>query len=68
MNHQHLIEQIRERVRRLERDNWTLHFTWVKVHNNNVGKEIADQLAKKAARRRDGETAYNRIQKMQRQK
>jgi hypothetical protein len=34
----------------------------VKAHNN-AGIEIADQLAKKAARRRDGVTAYNIIPK-----
>jgi len=35
----------------------------VKAHNNNVGNEIADQLAKKAASGRDGKTAYSRIPK-----
>jgi len=58
-----LVEQIREEVRRLEKDNWSIHFTWVKAHNDNLGNEIADQLAKKAASRRDGETAYSRILK-----
>jgi len=56
-NHQHLVQQIREEVRRLEKD------SWVKAHNDNLGKEIADQPAKKAASRRDGETAYSRIPK-----
>jgi ribonuclease HI len=56
-----LVEQIRG-VRRLEKDNWSNHFTWVKAHDN-MGNEIADQLAKKAASRRDGETAYSRIPK-----
>jgi len=49
-NHQHLVEQIRE-VRSLEKDNWSIHFTWVKAHNDNLGNEIADQLAKNAASR-----------------
>jgi len=62
-NHQHLVEQIREEVRRLEKDNWSIHLTWVKAHNDNLGNEIADQLAKKAASRRYGETAYSRIPK-----
>jgi len=53
-NHQHLIELIRDEVRRLEKDNWSIHFAWVKAHNNNVGNEIADQLAKKAVSGRDG--------------
>jgi len=62
-NHQHLVEQIREGVRRLEKDNWSIHFTWVKDHNDKLGNEIADQPAKKAASRRDGVTAYSRIPK-----
>jgi ribonuclease HI len=62
-NHQNLLEQIREGVRRLEKDNWTIHFTWVKAHNDNFGNELADQLAKKAASSREGETAYSKIPK-----
>jgi hypothetical protein len=54
---------IREGVRRLEKDNWTIHFTWVKAHNDNFGNELADQLAKKAASRGEGETAYSKIPK-----
>jgi len=34
-NHQNLVEQIRDAIRRLENDNWTIHFTWVKAHNDN---------------------------------
>jgi ribonuclease HI len=60
-NHQNLVEQIG--VRKLEKDNWTIHFTWVKAHNDNFGNELADQLAKKAASRREGETAYRKILK-----
>jgi len=62
-NHQNLVEQIREGVRRLEKDNWTIHFTWVKAHNDNFWDELANQLAKKAASRREGETAYSKILK-----
>jgi hypothetical protein len=35
----------------------------VKAHNDNFGNELADQLAKTAASRREGETAYNKIPK-----
>jgi hypothetical protein len=49
-------------VRRIEKDNWTIHFTWVKAHNDNFGNELADQLAKKAANS-EGETAYSKIPK-----
>jgi ribonuclease HI len=62
-NHQQLIEQIREEVRVLEKYNWSIHFTWVKAHNDNLGNEMADQLAKDAASNRDGETVYSKIPK-----
>ena len=62
-NHQHLVEQIREEVRRLEKDNWSIHFTWVKAHNEKLGNEKADQLAKDAASTRDEETTYSRTPK-----
>jgi len=45
-NHQHLVEQIRGGVRSLEKDDWSIHFTRLKAHNNNLGNEIADQLEK----------------------
>ena len=35
----------------------------MKAHNDNLGNDIADQQAKKAASRRDVETAYSRISK-----
>ena len=60
-NHHNLVEQIRKGVRRLEKDNWTIHFTWVKAHNGKVGNELADQLAKKAANSIAGETACSKI-------
>jgi hypothetical protein len=39
-NHQNLVEHIRKEIRILEKDNWIVHFTWVKVHDNNYGKEL----------------------------
>jgi len=50
-NHQHLVEQIREGVRSLEKNNWSIHFTWVKAHDN-IGNETADQLAKKCSQQK----------------
>ena len=41
----------------------SIHFTWVKAHNNNLGNELADKLAKNAASIRDIETVYSRIPK-----
>jgi len=62
-NHQHLIELIGDELRRLEKDNWSIHFTWLKARNDYVGNEIADLLTKKAAGGRDGKTACSRIPK-----
>ena len=62
-NHQNLVERIREEVRRLENDNWIIHFTWVKAHNGNYGNEIADHLAKEAASGSDVDIAYIKIPK-----
>jgi len=62
-NHQNLVEQIRDEIRRLEKDNWAIHFTWVKAHNNNYGNELADHLAKEAASGSEAEIGYNKIPK-----
>jgi len=61
-NHQNLVEQIRVEIRRLEKDNWTIHFTWVKAHNI-YGNELADQLAKEATTSTEEETIYSKIPK-----
>jgi ribonuclease HI len=58
-----LVEKIRG-VRSLEKDNWSMHFIWVKAHNDNLGNKIADQLAKNSASRRDGETTYRELRKV----
>jgi ribonuclease HI len=47
-NH-NLVELIREEIRKLEKESWIIHFTWVKVHDNNYVNELTDQLAKEAA-------------------
>jgi len=61
-NYQNLVEQIRDAIGWLENDNWTIHFTWVKAHNN-YGNELADQLAKEAASGNETDIAYNKIPK-----
>jgi len=62
-NHQNLVEQIRDEIRPLETDNWTIHFTWAKAHKDNYGNELADKLAKEAASRSEAEISYNKIPK-----
>ena len=52
-NHSYLIEEIRERLSKLERSNWTVAFAWVKTHAGILENELADQLAKTAARVKD---------------
>ena len=41
-NHSYLIEEIRKRLSKLERSNWTVAFAWVKAHAGILGNELAD--------------------------
>jgi len=45
----------------LEKSNWTVAFAWVKAHAGILGNELADQMAKTAARTTDKTTSYDRI-------
>ena len=60
-NHACLIEEIRKTLSRLEGIKWKIEFSCVKAHAGIYGNEIADSLAKQAARSTDVETAFNRI-------
>jgi hypothetical protein len=62
-NDRHLIEVIRKRVSILEKDNWTIEFSWVMAHIGIYGNELGDQLAKDAARNRDtpNTSAYTKL-------
>ena len=43
------------------KENWTIEYTWIKAHAGNYGNELADRLAKVAAR--NSTKRYNRIPK-----
>jgi len=60
-NRNHLIEEIRKKTIVLEKENWNIEYTWKKAHAGHNGKELADRLAKEAARNSD--ISYNRIPK-----
>ena len=60
-NHSYLIEEIRERLLKLERSNWTVTFVWVKAHAGILRNEITDQLDKTAAQDKDMTTSFSRI-------
>ena len=48
--HGFLIEKIRNKIRQLTTQNWTIHFGWVKAHVGIEGNEAADKLTKEAAK------------------
>ena len=60
-NHSYLIKEIRERLPKLERSNWTVAFAWIKAYAGILGNELGDQLAKAAARVKDKTTSHSRI-------
>ena len=49
-NHSFLVEEIRKKTASLEKSEWRIKFSWVKAHAGTLGNEIADRLAKEAAR------------------
>jgi ribonuclease HI len=44
-----IIADIRKKIQQLTKQNWTIHFGWVKSHIGKEGNELADRLAKAAA-------------------
>ena len=59
-NHNYLIEEITKSAITLEKRNWKITLTWIKDHVGNYGNELADKLAKEAARMM---TSFSRIAK-----
>ena len=60
-NHAYLIDEIRKRTATLQEDNWKIKFTWVKAHVGILGNEMADKLAKEAARSRQIDITFSKI-------
>ena len=61
-NHNHLIENIRQVLSYLKGNHWTVDISWVKAHIGVYGNELADHLAKQAARS-DEPISYNKVPK-----
>jgi len=60
-NRKHLIEEIKKKTTALENENWHIEFTWIKAHAGHRGNELADKLAKEAAKNK--EICLNKIPK-----
>lgn len=61
--HNAIAEETLNTLRSLERQQWKIHFSWVKAHVGIVGNELADKLAKLAAQDEDLPTSYNKVPK-----
>jgi len=62
-NHSFLVEEIRKQVASLERREWRIKFSWVKTRAETLGNEMADRLAKEAARCGGTGNLFTRIPK-----
>ena len=62
-NHSFLVEETRKKTASLEKSEWRIKFSWVKAHAGTLGNEIADRLAKEAARSENMQYVFDRIPK-----
>jgi ribonuclease HI len=58
--HTHLIDK-NGKVTEMEQKDWKVEFSWIKAHAGHRGNEVADQLAKKAARDKNIDECNNRF-------
>ena len=61
-NHNNLIEKIRKTISKLSSNHWTVAISWIEAHIGIYGNELADHLAKQAARSNEP-IAYNKVPK-----
>ena len=52
--HSHIIDQIKNKVLDMERDEWKVEFSWVEAHAGQRGNGLADRLVKGASGSREG--------------
>jgi ribonuclease HI len=62
-NHNNLVEEIRKLTLQMQRDNFELRFVWFKAHVGILGNDVADHLARSAARNGSLQVCYDRIPK-----
>jgi ribonuclease HI len=61
--HTYLIEETRRKIIEMSKAKWEVNLCWVKAHAGIMGNELADTLAKKAAKNESLTVEYNRIPK-----
>ena len=61
INNNHLVEEIRKKMTSLERADWNIDISWVKVHVGIVGNELTDRLAKVTACDSAAKIVFNRL-------